>query len=237
MDSVVLLLILLPSIAASSLTFSGIFTKDTPFYYRRFPTFPSKLATLEYSVTFKLTNDHQYCKGCTVILDIYTTEDDKNFQKHCSEEDFGQLRNENLRVPLRPSQTSHRFTFCKLDVMDSDMLHCTGWISIQDYTPRRYGFSLGYVCDVSGKPSLIGLRYNFTITQQSNKTQFLLAPYRLSGNVEKCLALYNNISLPNMIGDHGISSILRSSNLKIYDVFLSSQLPTTGCYKCVEEVI
>ena len=98
MDNVVLLLILLPSIAASSLTISNMLKQDTSFYYRRIETFPSQQATLEYTAFFNVTRINAHCGigNCTVILDIYTTDDDKNLQRNCSEDDYGQLRNENL---------------------------------------------------------------------------------------------------------------------------------------------
>ena len=120
------------------------------------------------------------------------------------------------------------------------MLHCEGKTVIQDYKARHYGFSLGYECDTSAKPSLIGLRYNFTISKQSNTTQCFPIPHHFSGNMEKCRGLYNHMSLPNMIGDHDINSLqLSLSDFKIYDAFIthiSSQLPTGGCYKYMKEV-
>ena len=100
--SLVYILFSLPNMICTRVTISGVVTTDTSFYYRRFQTFPSKLATLDYSVTFNLTRiKHQRdAKGCNVILDIYTTEYDKNLNTNCSKDGFGQLRNENLWTPL-----------------------------------------------------------------------------------------------------------------------------------------
>ena len=242
MADVLLMFILLPNVAARSVTISDVVRKDTSFYYRRFETFPSKLATLEYSVMLNITEINHHCDGdgCTVLMDFYTTEYDKNLKTNCSNDGFGQLRNENLHTPLRPRDQPYRFTSCKLDDKDSDILQCIGRTTIQDYIPRKYGFSFGYECDISEKPSLAGLSYNFAIFEQSNRTQCLPLPQHLPRNMEQCTGYYNHMSLPNMIGNHDINSIQESmSGLKIYDAFiskLSSLLPTGGCYKYMMEV-
>ena len=118
MSNIVLILILLPNIATDSATLSDVVTTDTSFYYRRFETFPSKLATLEYSVMFNMTKINRHCDadGCNVtsVLDIYTTEYDKNLQTNCSKDGFGQLRNENLHTPLYHRDKPYRFTTCNL---------------------------------------------------------------------------------------------------------------------------
>ena len=227
---------------SNKVTISDVITTDTSFYYRRFETFPSKLATLEYSVMFNLTRiKHQRdTKGCNVILDIYTTEYDKNLNKNCSNDGFGQLRNENLRTPLHLRYGPYRFTTCKLDEKYSDMLHCQGRTNIQDYIPRKYGFSFGYDCIFLEKPSLTGLSYNFTISGQSNRSQCLFIQ-RLSGTMAECLSFYNHTSLPNMIGDHDMNSLQISiSSYTGFEAFLSyisSQLPTGGCFKHMKEVL
>ena len=235
-------LFLLPNMVTNKVTISDVVTTDTSFYYRRFQTFPSKLATLEYSVMFNLTKvKHQRCaKGCNVILDIYTTECDKNLNTNCSKDGFGQLRNENLWTPLHLRYHPYRFTICKLDQKDSDMLHCEGRTTIQDYIPRKYGFSFGYECHFTAKPLLVGLWYNFTISEQTNNTQCLLME-DLPENMKECLSFYNHMSLPNMIGHHDMDSIRRyRSNFHVIEVFISYislQLPTGGCYKHMKEVI
>ena len=118
--------------------------------------------------------------------------------------------------------------------------HCEGRTIIQDYIPRKYGFSFGYECHFTAKPSLIGLWYNFTISEQTNNAQCLLME-DLPENMKECLSFYNHMSLPNMIGHHDMDSIRRyRSNFHAIEVFISyisSQLPTGGCYKHMKEVI
>ena len=239
----VLMLMLLPNIVANNLTISGMINEDTLFYYRRYQTFPSKLATVEYSLTFNITKINNHCRGdqddCIVMLDIYTTEHDKNFLMNCSTDPFGQLRNENLRTPLYLRYRPYRFTTRKLDELDPDMLHCEGKTFIQDYKPRHYGFSFGYKCSVSVKPSLVGLWYNFTISAQSNKTQCLPFSYNFHGNVRKCYDFYDHISLPNMIGNPDVKSAQTSMAVVhgYYPMlsYISSQSPTGGCYKHMQK--
>ena len=240
---VILVLLLLPNMVDKTVTISDVVTKDTSFYYRQFQTFPSKLVTLEYSVVFNMTRINKQCGGevCRVILDIYTTEYDQNLKTNCSNDSFGQLRNENLRIPLKPRYRPYRFTTCKLDELDSNMLHCEGTTTSQDYKPRHYGFSLSYKCSAPVKPSLVGLSYNFTISIQSNKTQCVPFQPTLPATIKECKDFCNHMSLPNMIGDIDFPSVWRwSSQFDTYEPLISyilSQLPTGGCHKYQKEVI
>ena len=125
------------------------------------------------------------------------------------------------------------FTTCKLEDMDLDMLHCEGRTTIQDYIPRRYGFSFGYECDVSAKPSLFGLSFNFTISEQSNRTQCFRTPQNLFEI--SCHEFYDYMSLPNMIGDPNMAFVeswaAGFQNMGAFVLYVLSQLPTGGCYK------
>ena len=177
---------------STRVTISDVVTTDTTFYYRRFETFPSTLATLDYSVTFNLTKiKHQCTRGrCTVFLDIYTTDYDKNLKTNCSNDGFGQLRNENLRTPLRPRSTPYRFTVCKLDEKESDVLYCEGKTIIQDFKPRHYGFSFSYKCDIFRETivgwSLVQLHYFWTIKQST--VSFITISYSWkTGEVQRLL--------------------------------------------------
>ena len=55
------------------------------------------------------------------------------------------------------------------------------------------------------------------------------------------MGFYNYMSLPNMFGNHDINSVQESmSDFEVYDAFIthiSSQLPTGGCYKYINEVL
>ena len=124
--------------------------------------------------------------------------------------------------------------------MDPDTLQCEGKSIIQDYKPRHYRFSFGYNCDISPKPSLIGLSYNFTISGQSNKTRCFPLPHYPTKTIQECMGFYDHITLPNLIGIHDINSLDRSlSILNTYEsliTYFTSQLPTGSCHKHFKEI-
>ena len=182
-------------------TVFGQIKTDTEFYYHKLSKFPSKLATIEYIVSFNKTNLKLLCLNgtrCVVRLDIYTSEDDQNLMTNCSNNGYGQLRNENLHTLLRPG--TYRFTTCKLDDVDVDMLHCNGRIMIQDYKPRHYGISFGFHCRELVRPSLLGLSFNLTLLGQTNRTVCYKVP-KHNEKLFNCLEYYEYTSLPNLIGD------------------------------------
>ena len=241
---------------ATSLTVSDQIGTNTNFYFRRLNVFPSKLAAIEFSVNFNTSDIAVKCvpskQPCRVYIDIYTTKDDANLKTNCSNIDYGQLLNEDLHSPLRPG--SYRFTTSKLDDVDSDMLHCKGRAMIQDYVPRNYGFSFGYDCMYSERPSLRGLSFNVTISEQTNKTTCIKIP-EIDYSFFKCHKLYNYSSLPSMIGipsteyleelisESGIShliGIMLSSNGRLchkYARELLCHIISPKCYPVKEEVI
>ena len=173
---------------------------DARFYYGKISKFPTKLATIEYTIRFNKTSIELYCLRCIVRLDIYTGEDDQKLMTNCSNNGYGQQRNENLHTPLYDRGKLYRFTTCKLDKIDSDFLHCEGRTTIQDYISRRYGFSFGYHCQKLERPSLHVLWFNFTIFEQTNKTGCIKTPNR-NDRFLKCHQFYSYTSLPNLIGD------------------------------------
>ena len=238
--SLVFVLFLLPNMVSTRVTISDVVATDTSFYYRQFQMPPSKLATLDNSVMFNRTRVNGECERdiCKVILDIYTNEHDKNLKINCSNDGFGQLMNENLRTPLYLRNRPYRFTTCKLEDMDLDMLHCEGRTIIQDYIPRKYGFSFGYDCGISTKPSIFGLSFNITISEQSNKTKCLRTHQNLSEI--SCHEFYDYMSLPNMIGDPNIAFVNSWAEgfkkMGAFVLYFLSMLPTEGCYKHMNEL-
>ena len=188
--------------SGTNLTISGKIRTNVDFYFQKFPVLPSKLATIEYFITFNRTHTGIQCveyNRCKISLDIYTTENDRNLEENCSMKVFGQLFNEDLHTPMRPRTKPYRLTTCKLDEVDPDMLHCEGRAMIQDYIPRKYGFSFGYSCEKLVTPSLRGLSFNFTISGQSNKTTCIKIP-EVNDGFFMCHNFYSYTSLPNMVG-------------------------------------
>ena len=221
----------------SDVTVWGQIKEDTGFYYQRLSAFPSKMATIEYTITFNNTNIELYYVNDSwnvVQLDIYTSENDQNLRKKCSNNGFGQVRNENLHTPLGNRGKPYRSTTCNLDEVDSDVLHCKGRTVIQDFIPRNYGFSIGYSCKELVRPSLRGMLFNFTISGQTNRTTCIKIPkYKNRGF--KCHERYAYTSLPNFIGDLDKHNVWINSNLVaiILEFFVSSNKPF--CYKYFKE--
>ena len=214
---------------------------DTGFYYQRLSEFPAKLATIEYTITFNKTNIELLCVNgtrCILRLDIYTSEDDQNLMTNCSSNGFGQLRNENLNTPLRNWGKPYRFTTCKLDNVDSDLLHCKGRTIIQDVVPRNYGFSIRYHCKAALRPSLCGLFFNFTISEQTNKTTCTKVPKHDEG-IFKCHEFYTYTSLPNFIGDLAIQNVQLWMDSNAASALLSLIFSSDRhfCYKYFRELV
>ena len=159
---------------------TGRIRNNPTFYYKEFPTYPSMSATIEYHIKYLVPAQESQCAICRPNLDIYTTKSDANFFANCSVDSYGQLRNENLHTPLNTRHKEYRFTNCTKDHFG--ILYCFGEIQIQDFKPRKYGFSFGYDCskpfDGKRKRSLKGLSYNVSIYDQTNVTKcYHNAPY------------------------------------------------------------
>ena len=188
-----ILAIVLPSEARY--TVSHTITEDKLFYYRILSGYPAISATIEYSITYKANSK--------LKMDIYTNENHKNLKKQCTSVYYGQLRNENLHTFIRLGR--YRFTTCdKYD--NGSKIICHGNTSIQDYTPRYYGFSFGFNCGRDQQTeSLMGLAFNVSIFNESNETSCFkipkYTPYHDTPDLVKCATYYTHTSLPNMIGD------------------------------------
>ena len=78
-----------------SLNVIGTIDKDCQFYYRKLSHFPSTLATIEYFVRY-----NQSSISPSVVMYIYTTEDNIDLRTNCKNKLYGQLQNEDLYMPL-----------------------------------------------------------------------------------------------------------------------------------------
>ena len=227
-----------------SLTIYGRIENDTEFYHKELSEYPSKLATIEYCITYNYTAVLIY-NASSVGMDIYTTKYDRNLHKRCLK-GFGQLRNENLHIPLSLRKRSllnlqHRFPNCSMDLKDSDIIHCHGKTTIQDYIPRHYGFSFGS-CEQLVRGSLKGLRYNISIYNQNNETNCSsINPVRDVRGIEHCGLLYSHMSLPNLIGDPNWNHVLTWINvlkeLEVIGILLMTNNSFRKWYKILNQVM
>ena len=222
-----------------SLTIYGTIENDTEFYYGELSENPSMLATVEYNITYNYTASLIQCPECYPRFEIYTTKDDQSLVTKCSNDIYGQLRNENLHTPLKLRSKPYRFTQCKLDSDDTDIMHCYGKTTIQDYIPRYYGFSLGFTCEQPIKGSLRGISYNISLYDETNQTQCLQMPTLIDEYY--CAKLYNYMSLPNLIGDLNWNDILKWKNALKGAELLSFALGLKDsfqrCYQMVSEIV
>ena len=222
------------------LTVSDKITTDTDFYFHSLSVIPSKLSTIEFSVKFNINDIRVHCDSkkisCYLYVDIYTTKDDRNLRTNCSNSGYRQLANEDLHSPLRPG--SYRYTTCKLDDVDSEMLHCEGRIMIQDYKPRHYGFSFGYSCKYLNRSSLHGLLFNFTIFEQTNETTCTNIP-PVNDEFFQCYKIYPYTSLPNMMGIRSTSDYKQVVMGTVISPLVTLLLTSNGrlCHKYARETL
>lgn len=173
-----------------ALIFSGTVMENTKFFYRRLPTFGSKMVTLQYNITYE-----KYLLVHFPVLYIYTTENHSDLQTKCISSGYGQLRNEDFWIPLNPRLVPYRGkTTC---VEKYQGVHCFGKITIRDYIPRRFAFSVGFECRKGTVSSVKGLAFKFIITNQSNTTGCVK---RFKMFAELCKYNYEYTSLTNLVG-------------------------------------
>ena len=204
-----------------------IIRNNGTFYHEYISTYPSKYATVEYSVQYM----SELAQNGTLILDIYT-DDDWSPEHECSNRTYGQLRNSNLHLLLVSpfstcEQTGSRETFC------------TGKTTIQDYIPRQYSFSIGFDCKSLRKASLNGVYFNISISQQANHTKCSKIPHAQSQAMSlNCLKLYSTTSFPNPVGSQTLAEGMASMN-QFYVRYLEALTlnRTSSCYKMVSELI
>ena len=78
----------------STLTISDEIKHETDFYFRKLSLYPSKLATIEYYISYNksaFARNNLMCDYPT--FDMYTTEDDENLKGRYSHYNYGQSRN------------------------------------------------------------------------------------------------------------------------------------------------
>ncbi len=185
--------------SSAAATISGVIPNDTQFYYRQWATFPSKSATIRFLIAYLVgslcdPND----EACYPRLDIYTTEEDRNFAHNCSADGFGQVDNDYMALGL-PKYVETNKTLYDENVMecgqDRMTIYCSGKIDIQDYIPRSFAFSFGFKCSREiPNATLRDLKFDMTIEHQTNAIQ-CISTYGI-----QCHKFYNHTTLPNLVG-------------------------------------
>ena len=147
---------------------SGRISENVSFFHEAFPVPPSMRAIIEVGVLVPsnlVRKSRRY-----PMLGIFTTQNHVNIRKQCTRTPYGQVLNRYLHPGLTLDQNRSKPLTCEL-FYDNLQVICRGFITVQDYLPRKFSFSLGFHC---GRISLLrGLVYAIKI-HVSNATTCLV---------------------------------------------------------------
>ena len=192
------LLLILAAVGQWKLThlvsISGRISKDVTFIHEVFPVPSAKRAIIEYEVHFNSIYD----RGLT--MGIYTTQDHANIQNQCTKTRYGQLGNKQLH----PAMNTDLRTCNKKGIIPGEF-YCRDRISVQDFMPRSFSFSIGFECFYINhrsrfkKISLIGLVYNVSISGQTNRTDCASNWGNDDNDTEICH--FESVAATNLLGN------------------------------------
>ena len=165
--------------------------KDITFLHKTFPVLPSIRAIIEVDVYVQKRVINQWRRY--PILRIYTTQDHTNLIKQCTYIEHGQLGNNDLHFGITMNQYRSEPLRCELVIFNA--FHCKGNVTIQDYIPRNFSFSLGFHCDRIN--SLRGLFYSIKI-HGANQTNCLKLTQQ---NAKDCFPSLKCGAVSNLLGD------------------------------------
>ena len=179
----------------------GIITDNTTWFLSNLSVCPAMTASLEYHVQYP------YAEGRSrpIITFYYNGQKFPNLMSHCETDLYGQLRNEDLAVPL---DKLYRDKFSCYH--DSETWYCSGRTRIQDFEPKSYSFSFCNECKREEPGNLNGLYYNVTIYDEHNKTSCV----RMGGGgfrrwqINRCERSPPYAAIPNQIGDTDLDETL-----------------------------
>ena len=155
----------------------GTIKDNTTWFLSNLSRVPAKTASLEYHVQYP----YEPSKPTPSIIFYYNGQDSPNFETHCTTDFFGQLRNEDLAVPLHEPYRGKFFYY-----HDNKNWHCSGKTTIQDFEPKSYSFSFCFGCDKKYSGNLNGLWYNVTIYDESNKTSCVDLKMKQGQRIDRC---------------------------------------------------
>ena len=209
---------------------SGVISEDITFLHKAFSVPPSKRAIIEVNVSFLDRLIVQ--QGHRPIIGIYTTQDHINIKKQCTNLEYGQLANENMHPKIRIDEGRSLTPRCSYDGNDGK-IHCIGNITVQDFKPRNFSFSLGFICkQMNALSSLNALAYNISFHKQTNDTNCIWVPYNTAPG---CHQYFRHTALPNLIGGENIKTVSKDyEKFKSY-VFLLDMIGL--CYQHLQELV
>ena len=140
---------------------------------------------------------------------------------------YGQLGNTNLYSRIRVKELDTRTIKCLKT--PEEKLHCAGNITIQDFKPIYFSFSFGFPCDsIVSNNSLKGLTYNISIQEQSNETNCISLPRK----VTRLCPHYQHGLLADLVGFQDMRTLLR-----LWDVANMYIAIFEECYQYFSELV
>ena len=204
-----------------SVSINGTIEDEISFYYQELPAQPSMIATLVYRITYPLADRDDY-----VDVQFYTTSKHSNIDKKCTCRPNGQA----LNVYMHFSNSLNTGCSKCCEEIYSGHLQCSSGINIQDYIPRRFGFSLGFNCNDASDKSLKGTTYSVEVYSQTNRTTCSAMP-KTSVN---CSKFHASVSYPNLFGHN--RRVSRKSFKYLVDTANSSNI-NLDCYPYLKEFV
>ena len=166
-----------------SVSVMGKIDNNTSFYYHELSAYPSVLATIHYRITYPLANSDY------VDFQLYTTSSHVNIGKRCTVRNYAQIYNIYMYDDLRIITN-----WCKIF---GKILECKKTVRIQDYIPRKFGFSLGFSCKDATTKSLNGTTFELDVLFQKNETSCSSVP----DTSVNCSRFHSLASFPNLLGE------------------------------------
>ncbi len=215
-------------------TFVGSITEDIDFYHVELNKYPALSAKIKFKVSHITWENNTYAG-----MPIHTRKDDRHLKNNCSITHFGQVRNEDLSLSIRPGKYRGSNCFGK----NVEGVFCTGNIPIQDYVPSYFSVSFGFLCKHKTlvQQSLKGLQFNLTIYDLTNHTR--CTEMRNVHYHELCHPRSNFAMIPNLsLGNVKIDDVL-SKEMYYIVVSVEQRLPKIlsasiyPCHQLLKEVL
>ena len=92
---------------------------------------------------------------------------------------------------------------------DKEIVSCSGKTKVQNYTPRNFGFSIGFDCNWKRKVSLNGIGFNISVEQTNNTKCVPISEAEKQVDMD-CSNLYSAASFPNVVGDQTLFESVQS---------------------------
>ena len=195
----ILLVVTLTTTRVSSKSVFGTIKENITWFHTNLSVVPAMTATLKYHIEYPFVLN----RPRPIITFYYNGQDSPNFDSQCETDLYGQLRNEDLAVPLNKLYREKFFCY-----KENNHWICSGKTKIQDFEPKSYTFSLAVNCKRVSSANLYGLFYNVTIYAESNKTSCVDIGLKKGQGIDRCKRHYKYAAIPNQIGNTDLETAM-----------------------------